>query len=382
MTITTGKIAFTKESLSKADRPTLLQQALTTAPDIPKPEHGTSITCYPRHDGCRAQISYGRTVHLGVYRAIDVEVNMGKNDVTDADLLIRPISAGLHLRLSEARISRSDCMIAAQTRQGTVSIRNPAGITSLIASIPYEMERDATHVSVRLEVRYQTKQGNFIYRTLATVNTSLHVEVNVQDFFRQHGLISKFTINTASTVPIHLLSSQLVEHSGELDIQACSTVASGMVVFAGQPGCSSFIVTPRGGLSEKRANHTATMLQLTIQYETLLETVMTRIESNLYEDLRGSDFISYSRLIIPQLLREASVKLALKDYKTVITTGEMVLPAFSEATCSDIVLAVPMELRQSLSEWLRRWYKVCRHRIARPSALQLTSVSSNVLQYS
>lgn len=307
---------------------------------------------------------------------------MGKNDVTDADLLIRPISAGLHLRLSEARISRSDCMIAAQTRQGTVSIRNPAGITSLIASIPYEMERDATHVSVRLEVRYQTKQGNFIYRTLATVNTSLHVEVNVQDFFRQHGLISKFTINTASTVPIHLLSSQLVEHSGEFDIQACSTVASGMVVFAGQPGCSSFIVTPRGGLSEKRANHTATMLQLTIQYETLLETVMTRIESNLYEDLRGSDFISYSRLIIPQLLREASVKLALKDYKTVITTGEMVLPAFSEATCSDIVLAVPMELRQSLSEWLRRWYKVCRHRIARPSALQLTSVSSNVLQYS
>ena len=137
--------------------------------------------------------------------------------------------------------------------------------------------------------------------------------VNVQDFFKQRGLLSKFTVNTASPVPVQLLSSQLVEHSGEFDIQVCSTAASGMVVFAGQPGCLSFMVTPSESLSKRRNSHTTTTLQLNIEYETLLEIITTRIESTLYEALRSSDFISYSRLIIPEVLKGAVEKLTLRD---------------------------------------------------------------------
>lgn len=375
-----GRIAFTREALVKPDRPTTLGQSLTTAPEPPLPLHGTYITCYPRSKGLTAEATASRRVHLGKYRAIEVLVHPGDQEVSDVTISIRPASAGLRLKTSSAEKTRGEFTIAESPKQGTISILDIANQEELALAIPYDIERDANLISVRVEVQYRTKSGNFVYKAQSDIDLSLHLDVNVQDFFQQRALVSKFSINVAGPTPLVILSSHL-DGSDAFEVLPALPHIQPLFVFAQKPVYLTYRIVPKHDrLDSNKKTRISTKPQLVIEYRTLLEDVTQQIVTRLATDIEDSTLQDLVHFAVGQLRAELHEQITSKDCERFVYSQKIILPTFRDSSWTSAVAVIPEELRTAMLEWVGNWYMV-RHEGQHVGVIACLTSSSKTPHY-
>ncbi|KAI9699259.1 MAG: hypothetical protein M1836_002869 [Candelina mexicana] len=353
-------LVFIHETLSRAGdtTPATFPGSFSaTAVTIAK---GSRVTCYPRPNALNAKLTLSRVINLEHVRSIEVEVSTGWNNVSNGEIRIRSGSAGLRLRTGESQPVKDSVTIRDKSRVGVIAFGELSAGSIAKFKIPYGLEHDSSELSVKLEVAYTTKTGDFLFAANPTISIVLPLGVNVQDIFKDEAQFSSFSISAATHTPIYVLSSRL---EGSDIYEATGGVmgsSSPMLIFPKQPASLIYRVTRREMRSQNAQGNDKkrTALALTIDYRCLDEDITDTISTVFTQSINTIPAVEeYSRLLMPTLLSTLNKRLTVAELETVGLLGEVQISSFEEMPWSEALEGVPPNARSSVKQWLMGWHK-------------------------
>ncbi|KAK5015312.1 hypothetical protein LTR60_002935, partial [Cryomyces antarcticus] len=326
-----NKIRFIHDTSSSTDPVSSL--ALMQGVSIP-PDTGirrTKVFCYPRMEAFDAKAFPSRLVHIHRTRSIEISLSSGWNDIEKAEVTLRSASAGLRLRTAEIKLIHGNLGIVDASSPGVIHIGRMPSQCAATLQIPYVLENSLDNISVRLEVKYRTDLGEFVFLSTSTIPIELPLDVNVHDLFKETALFSRFSIRTASLVPFQLLDVKL-EGSDAYAVETPS-VPSSMMVFEKQPACVTYKITRRyvGGDTSATLSKKDSALSLTLTYRCLDEDVLDTVGAIFSVNLKDSHFAGLGRLLTPELLNMLGRRLAVGDYEKVGLLGKIALGSYEDS---------------------------------------------------
>ena len=289
-------------------------------------------------------------------RSIKVEIINGKHEVSKGKLLLRAASAGLRLHTAEAVVQESEFEITDKTQPGTISFGGlPAGATASVR-IPYGLESDLRDIVVRMEVMYTTSEGDFAYACNSKIPILLPLAINVQDVFKQDMLFSRFTIGTATSVPLRVFNCYL-EGNSDFYADSPSLTSTELDVFDLQP--LSFISRIRHNSGGHTSDLPQRRLYLQIDYRCLDEEICAVAEKLFYAVLENTPFLEFFRVLKPTLSSALRKTFSAQNLEASVLHREIRLGSFSEFGWEVPLAGLPTDQGEKLAERLRSWHEVC-----------------------
>lgn len=178
-----------------------------------------------------------------------------------------------------------------------------AANTPFTLRFPFTVEQDIGDVSVKVEVTYTVEAGEtFFFAKSVVIPISLALGVNVQDVFKHQALYSRFNVSTASSSPLRLFKSELLNSElfeSEFGIPPENTV----VIFPKQPATLLYRVKRKSDVKVgKRSGKT---MHLKLYYSVLQTEIEDLIVASVVEALEETPLKQYSRFISSFVRKEA-----------------------------------------------------------------------------
>ena len=268
------------------------------------------VTLYPRAGAFDVRLSAARHIQLDKDNSLDLEILSGWNDISNCDLRIRAATGGLRLLISEAQTIGSIQPLSRAAETGTVSLKAiPAG-ASVKIRFPFSVEQDVMSVSVRVEASYTTSKGTFTFCKAPSANVALALSVNVQDVFKHKALFSRFTVSTASTSPLRLFKSELLD-SELFDSHFGVAPSNTLTIFPKQPASLLYKITRKP--ASKVGPKTQKKMYMRLSYSVLQDEIDLLMEKSILAALKGTPLHEYSRVMANHILHRVQTKLSAID---------------------------------------------------------------------
>ena len=317
---------------------------------------GSKILVWPSPVAFEVRVSLYANIHLEQPRSILCELQSGNNSISSGRLLVRAGSAGLRLHTANAELLSGDCRIADGSQPGLICFEQLQKNSVMKIRVPYQLDGETREISLRTEVTYTTAQGEFVYGDSHTLSVVLPLGVNVHDVFKQAALFSKFSISSSTSIPLRLLDCQL---EGTEDFEATSPRMEtiGLCIFAKQPISMVYKIT-RKGRGSRSAEVLQYRLSMQIRYLCLDEEILTTVRGRFSESLQKSEFTSFTRLLVPQLMAVLRERLSRQELEMVGLLREVSIGTVENFRWEQTLAALPSEIRSKLHSWLAQWHKV------------------------
>ncbi|OAX81311.1 hypothetical protein ACJ72_04346 [Emergomyces africanus] len=323
--------------------------------DEPGHEDGRPfVFCYPPAKGLEAKISPPYHINLGELRTIEVELKSGWNNILNGVLRVKPATAGLRLRIREASIVNGTINLAGVAESGQIDFTHFGPNSSARLSIPYTIEDDQTLLSARLEVVYETPDGQFSYFSATSIISALPVSVNVQDIFKDKSLLSRFTISPAMTTPLRILNCN-IPSSEVYEVQSSIDHGQVLDVFPRQPASLLYRISPRED-KPLEADASKRSLALTIDFACLDEECLHVIEDQFVQDLGSSKYEQLARLLTPHLLDAFRSKWAANDLETISLIREIEILPYDSVQWGRVTNSLGGKFGKEVVSWLKEWH--------------------------
>lgn len=318
------------------------------------------ILCYLSSESFYASIKASQDVHLDKPRRLELRIESGRNEIQAAYIQIRSASAGLRLRTVDAKFKypeQKDVRLEKSTAPGVIQLKDISQHSSIDMSIPYDLEREAPTITIRLEVSYETSAGGFIYTSVKTIPIALPVDVNVRDFFKAAFIRSTFNIKPAGATPLNILGLELSD-TEQFKAKSVSIDAAAILVFPDQSAQKSYRIRPQLDDNTPRlpAKREAS-LDLSIWYQCLDELIISCIRSSLINRLEDSDFANFSRLLTTYLEAQVRRWLSSNQLSRIGILKEIDCPSFKEIGWESLLPRLPRGRRERLRAWLEGWHQ-------------------------
>lgn len=349
----TENIIFVHDSISRIPLALGLRDSAGSDSSLGKHQQ---VFCYPAARGLEAKMLPPSRINLAEPRSMELELGSGWNEISKGLLRIRSATAGLRVRVAEAKVVYGDFDIRGNPEPGTIEFANMDSDSSVRIKIPYSIENDPSSIAARLEVMYETKQGRFSYFLTTSVNTVLPVSVNVQDIFKEKALFSRFTISPATLIPLRILSCD-IPSTKLYEVQSSLTEPMVLDVFPKQPASLLYKFVQREDDSAERQVGKQP-LALTINFKCLDEEALTRVEQTFKADIEKSEIRGLSRMLIPHLMESFRNQWTSNDLETTGLLREAQILSFDEVGWDSILGALRGGLHKEVKQWLMEWHKV------------------------
>ncbi|KAI9845624.1 MAG: hypothetical protein M1837_004598 [Sclerophora amabilis] len=178
-------VTFIHETLPAAARSSSLDSLATNLVTTSMKVRSSLIRLFPRPEALEAKLRLSRRIHLAKPRSVELTIATGGNRVSTGELRMKSASAGLRLKLSEAKIVAGAMTGFSSSRPGIIEFGELQPQTWLRFQIPYLLEHDLAELFVRIEVAYTTEKGEFLFSRNSRVSVMLPLGVNVQDVFKK-----------------------------------------------------------------------------------------------------------------------------------------------------------------------------------------------------
>lgn len=317
------------------------------------------ILCYLSNESFYASVKASQDVHLDKPPRLELRIESGRNEIHAAEIRIRSASAGLRLQTADAKFKYPvhDAQLEKATAPGVVHLKNVSQHSTLDLFIPYDLEREAPTITIRLEVSYQTSVGDFVYASVKTIPVALPVDVNVRDFFKSAFIRSTFNIKPAGASPLNILDIELSD-TDQFQVKSASIDTAAILVFPDQSAQKSYRIRRRVDDSIPRSpTKKEAPLNLSIWYQCLDEQVISSIRSSLDNGLEGSDFANFSRLLTTYLEGQVRRWLNSNRLSSIGILGEIACPSFRELGWKSLLPRLPRSQRERLQAWLEDWHE-------------------------
>ncbi|TGO27890.1 hypothetical protein BPAE_0035g00330 [Botrytis paeoniae] len=283
------------------------------------------LLIYHRAEAFNAKLFSSRCMNLDQNRSLEIELSSGWNNVTNGHLQIRAATAGLRLQTSEVAIIDGQLDIFKKKEAGVVHFGTMEAESIARIRVPFNLEHEVNEVTLRLEISYTTKAGDFFFATTSSVSIMLPLGVNVQDVFKHKALFSKFTISTSTNSPLRLLSSKL-EKSEIFEAHSGLGLTRPLTIFPRQPASLLYKIIKTDSPSSpitRRKSHKLRTLSLILHYICLDEEVYDVVAQVLGDFLGSNSLRPYTRLIIAVVLSELRSNFSPYDFERAAILGEI-----------------------------------------------------------
>jgi len=316
------------------------------------------ILIWPAPTSLEARLTHYQSINLEQRKSINLKIASGKNDVSQGKLLLRAASAGLRLHTAEALAEQSALTIRDQSLPGSIGFGEISAHTTACIRIPYDLENDLRDIVVRSEIRYTTPEGEFTYACDSQISITLPLAINVEDIFTKDVLFAKFTIGTASSVPVRVANCHL-EGNGDFDVECCALAGAELDVFALQPLSlvSKIRRIRRGENNSDGRKPSRKKMLLHIDYRCLDDEICTAVEEVFSDALTPTPFRKYARLLKPMLLAALRTRIPMQDLEAIGLQREITLGTFDDYGWATILTGLPADLSGELAKWLRSWHE-------------------------
>ncbi len=312
------------------------------------------ILCYPPPQGLQARIESPHLVNLEALRTLELELNSGWNDIKTGVLRVRPATAGLRLRITEAEIVEGDLAIKTNSESGNIEFSKLGENTTVRFRIPYTVEEHPATLSARAEVTYDTEKGRFNYSSAHNVASALPISVNVQDVFKQDMLFSRFTVSPATMIPLWL-SKCSIPSSDVYEVQSNVGDPVAMRVFAKQPASLLYKIQPRENTAASPGSKRA--LRLTVDFTCVDDECFDMVEKTFKESISRSEFAQYTTLLTPHIVDAFRSQLSTPEMEVIGLVREVEALPYAAVRWEGLLNALK-EPTGDLRAWLKAWHDV------------------------
>ena len=315
---------------------------------------------YPPQHSLKATASPAPYLHLSQTRSILLVMETGWNEIQKCSLSMKSGTAGLRLRLNEAKVDtgdESERLLSVGDGNGTqaIELTNCRVESSYRFLVPYTLENaDIPVIYAKLDIEYSTATGDFIYSSSISVNTILSISVNVQDIFREGTLLSRFTVSPATLVPLRLWSCDLHHSDDNYTIESNVGVQGAMDVFPRQP--ASFIYKFVDPQSASLMKDRTSLLAVSLKFSCLDEVVLEAIETCFEAFITRSPIAGLIQPLCAHLLTTFRSQWTAQDLEVIGLCHEIDIWPFNDFGWDTVLVGLHIETRNLARTWLKKWH--------------------------
>ncbi|OBT53358.1 hypothetical protein VE04_06703 [Pseudogymnoascus sp. 24MN13] len=303
------------------------------------------IRLYQRADSFDVKMAASQNLHLDRQRALEVTFSSGWNDV------------------AKTKVLDGELEIMKKSSPGVIRFGALPANSTVKLSLPFSLEQETSTLALKVEMSYTVGKEVFFLACSPTISVLLPLGVNVQDVFKRKALFSKFTISSATTNPLRLLSSSL----SESDIyEACSgdEFMDSVVIYPRQSASLLYRINrrktpiiPSGGKKKQVSS-----LQLKLHYICLEEEIDSAITTALTTSLKTTPLHQYTRLIIPAVFSVLHSRLSADDLERAALLGELLTSTLVDTNWSPYFGGLHTSSQQltdvttQIATWIREFH--------------------------
>lgn len=343
-----GNIVFTMGGGQSSSLPTGFREAIESEEDDSRPY----VYCHPSPEGLQAKIVFPHYINLETMRTLEVELNSGRNNIKKGTIRVRPATAGLRLRVSEAEVVEGDISITATNESGSIEFTEFGSGSFVRFRIPYTVEENHPVLFARAEVKYETDYGQFSYSSVHSVVSALPISVNVQDIFKHDVLFSRFTISPAMLIPLRILKFNIPDSDG-YDVQSSIQGPVALDVFPKQPASLLYKIKPRENGEPKGP------LRLSVEFTCVDDECIDAVEKTFKTDIEASQFRRFSHLLTTHVVEAFRHQLSTSDMEVIGLIREVETLSYQSVRWENLLTALKGSV-EGLGDWLKEWHTVCR----------------------
>lgn len=263
-------------------------------------------------------------MHLDRNRSLEIVLSSGWNEVISGELQVRGATAGLRLQTSEAKVATGSLEISKKSEAGMVKFGAMANHSEVKLTMPFTLEHEVNDLCLKLEISYTTDQGAFFFAKMPSVSIVLPLGVNVQDVFKHKVLFSKFSIATATSSPLRLLSSRL-DGSDAFKAEGGMPMLKPLTIYPRQPASMLYKITKTGKfpVPARNSKSVKSSLSLVLNYICLEEEIENSLSANLRQVLESHPLHPYIRLIVPTVVTELLKHMSPYDLERTAVLSEV-----------------------------------------------------------
>ena len=370
-----GQLVFIHNLSGTRDDTSIQQRSITDFSS--KKGHHHRVVLWPQPKALDVQLSMFNTRNLAQRRSLLLKVFSGWNSITRGSLTVRAASAGLRLHTSDAQNHWPSIPIISTTEPGLIKFDRMLMETVLQVQLPYTLENDLSEIMIKVEVAYTTSKGDFVYASTLKTKVTLALVINVQDNFQKESLISKFTMGTATTIPVRIMACEV--HGTEEFSVTSLPMPPRTDVFPRRPASLFCKIIPKKGKKDAEEHHRSQReLRLSIQYACLDEEIEATVEDRFKSMIEVSPFSKMARLLVQPIISYILDGIRREGFEIIGLLREFNVPLLHEGALDYIVDGLPPKYRGPLLLWLQKWQKVSFSRTIAPTIL---NPGSDILQY-
>ena len=145
-------------------------------------------------------------------RRVGLLLRSGQNSIKSGKITFKSVSKGLKPISMKAKSETEGIIVnVLEGKPPIIVFDSLSPSSSFMVSVPYVIEYDVMHIRLKAYIEYTTSdEMKFSYVIDQTLEISLALSVNVQDFYKWDKLFSKFTMSCNNQEePVRIISTQL-----------------------------------------------------------------------------------------------------------------------------------------------------------------------------
>ncbi|UNI17118.1 hypothetical protein JDV02_003494 [Purpureocillium takamizusanense] len=301
------------------------QQAPPRTADVFK---DADVKIFQRTGALDVRIWAAKHICLDKNNSLELELSTGWNTLKSCEIRVRPATGGLRLLTTEAKLVTPSVDFAKAPEAGAFFLGPLVEGATVVLQFPYSVEQDLADVLAKVEVTYVTEASETFYLAKAvTIPVSLALGVNVQDVFKHKALFSRFNVSTATSSPLRLHKSELLD-SALFESSFGVPPANAITIFPKQPACLMYRVTRKAG--SKPGKRSDRVMHLKLHYRVLQTEVEDLIRESVEAEFSEAPLLQYSKLVTSQVMSEIRRSLQSQDLERAALLDE-VTTSFLEA---------------------------------------------------
>ncbi|KAJ5753030.1 hypothetical protein N7520_009947 [Penicillium odoratum] len=311
------------------------------------------IYCYPPPDGLQAKVVSPHLINLEAMRTLELELSSGRNDIKSGTIRLRPATAGLRLRISEAEVVEGELEVAVNNDSGAIEFTHLPTRSFVRLRIPYTVEEAFATLSARAEVTYETEKGRFASLTVHDVVATLPISVNVQDIFKDEMLFSRFTVSPAMLIPLRITNCSLPS-SDAYDVQSSITGPVALDVFPKQPASLLYKIRPLEGTTVPASGKRN--LRLRVDFTCVDDECFDAIEKLFVAAIDSSPYSQYASLLASHLVGSFRARLSTSDMEVIGLVRELDMLPYRTVRWENLLDGLK-ERGEEVRQWLMEWHE-------------------------
>ncbi|SCV73847.1 BQ2448_6277 [Microbotryum intermedium] len=287
-----SQIRFSRIIFQYSHRPVSSRNLAPDPRNMPLTAGKQPVAFFPRdYQALDVTCRIPNDIHLDQERTAVIRISVGRNQVTRISLKITTGSKELSFAYDRSRVVLGQAQLSfAPGVEDTLILETPQGGDKVIeVELPFIGRINDPSLEIGVLAEYLTVKRpatRRLFKRVLPFKIALPLAVNVQDFFREDRLLSKFSVTTDGVNALRIKSAHLEAVQG-VTVKPCRSVkAPVLTILPFQTANFLFNITKKSNTSCEDP------LRLTLTYCTLEEDIRNRVAVAVETFISTSPFLS------------------------------------------------------------------------------------------